>query len=377
MGASGMGTKLGDYVKKNYPDSKSDLFAVFIERCMELIAHHRFQAMITQHAWMFLGSYESLRRLVLANDIVNMVHLGARAFEDIGGEIVQTTSFVLRNSSIQDYKGTYFRLTDPITQKGKEALYLSGLNQYKKKQGSFKGVPGSPVAYWVSTEAMNCFIKENISDYGTTRNGMTTGNNDLFMRAWYEVGRNKTFFRATTREEAIDSGCKWFPYNKGGEYRKWYGNMKYVLNWENDGFELRRSSNSILRNQNYYFRDCLTWSLTNSNNFGARYRPAGSLFDVNGMSLFLNGNKPYILAVMNSCISNYFMRVINPTISNQAGNIDKIPIILDQKNKSYISQMSKNCVSLARKDWDSFETSWDFLIHPLLLSLTFTACRMS
>ena len=231
IGSANMDPKLSDFVKKHYPDSKSDLFAVFIERCGQLTKPNGYQAMITQHAWMFLSSFEKLREKLLLKDTVNMAHLGPRAFEEIGGEVVQTTSFVLCNRHIANYKGTYCRLIEPTTQQGKENMFLSGENRYTAQQSNFSKIPGSPVAYWVSKGLLEAFDSgRSLDKIALARNGMKTGENGRFVRLWWEIDNTSLNLCARDWKNAVTSKAKWFPYNKGGEYRKWYGNNDYIVN---------------------------------------------------------------------------------------------------------------------------------------------------
>ena len=294
MGASGMGAKLSDYVKKNFPDSKADLFAVFIERCGQMAKKNGYQAMITQHAWMFLSSFEKLRTKLLTVDIVNMAHLGARAFEEIGGEVVQTTSFVIRKSHIADYKGEYCRLIEPTSQQGKKDMFLAGENRYTADQSNFSKIPGSPVAYWVSESLFHLFKKSALGDLFEVRQGMTTSDNNRFLRLWYEVGINNELFSCENAETAKRSGKRWFPYNKGGEFRKWYGNRDYVVNYYQNGIEMEQfhaelnktSSGGRMKSREFYFRRAITWSFISSSHFCVRYSPPGAIFDVAGSSMF-------------------------------------------------------------------------------------------
>lgn len=251
MGSSGMGAKLAEFVKKNYPDSKSDLFAVFIEACGGMTKQNGYQAMITQHAWMFLSSFEKLRDKLLQKDTMNMAHLGARAFDEIGGEVVQTTSFVLRSSRIDEYKGTYCRLIEPTSEQGKEDMFLAGKNRYTAQQSNFSKIPGSPVAYWVSTAFLTIFTSGLLKDVGTTRKGMFTGNNDLWLKFWQEISFEKF-------------GHQYKPYNKGGPYRKWYGNNDYVVNWGENGQAIKSFKGSGNINDANNFLKCVTWSLITS-----------------------------------------------------------------------------------------------------------------
>ena len=372
MGSSGMSAKLSDYVKKNYPDSKSDLFAVFIEKCGQMPKKNGYQAMITQHAWMFLSSFEKLRTKLLIVDIVNMVHLGARAFEEIGGEVVQTVSFVVGKNYIADYKGTYCRLIEPLTQQGKEDMFLGCENRYAVNQSNFSKIPGTPIAYWVSAKFIDAFANKTIGDVAKPRQGLATGCNDLFIRQWYEVRLESTNFCATSIENALKSKKKWFPYNKGGEFRKWYGNNDYVVNWENDGFLIRHFKNekgklrSRPQNTQFYFRECLSWSLITSGKASFRYKNPGFIFDVSGMSCFSDQNVKYLLALCNSSVSIAMLTVLAPTINFQAGDIANIPVIVSEGQKPIVEEFVQKNINMSKIDWDSFEISWDFQRHPLI-----------
>ena len=243
MGGSGMNARLSDYVKKVYPDSKSDLFAVFIERCAQMDKRGGYQAMITQHAWMFLSSFEKLRAKLQLIDTVNMAHLGARGFDEIGGEVVQTTSFVMRSSHTKGYKGTYCRLIDGDSEKAKADMFVSGENRYVIEQSDFSKISGEPIAYWASETLRSILASETkLKNLGRVTLGMRTGDNTRFLRLWHEVSIDKFCYNADSAESAQSSGAKWFPYNKGGEFRKWYGNTESVVNWENDGYEIKEST---------------------------------------------------------------------------------------------------------------------------------------
>ena len=258
MAVSNAGAKVNDYVKKNFPDSKADMFAVFIERCGQMAKKNGYQAMITQHAWMFLSSFEKLRAKLLAVDIVNMAHLGARAFEEIGGEVVQTTSFVIRKSHIADFKGEYCRLIEPTTQQGKEDMFLAGENRYAADQSNFSKIPGSPVAYWVSESISQTFELTKLGEQTYPKQGLSSADNNRFLRFWYEIDFQNFCRNCTSNEESKRISAKWYPFNKGGEYRKWYGNFDYVINWKHDGYELRNFPNAAIRNSEYYFMPHVT-----------------------------------------------------------------------------------------------------------------------
>ena len=374
IGSNNMGPKLYDYVKKNYLDSRYDLFAVFIQRCAEMVRDDGYQAMITQHAWMFLKSYERLRKVMLSRDLVNMVHLGTKAFEEIGGAVVQTTSFVVRNTYLKHYKGVYCRLVEGTTQKGKEAMFLAGKNRFVTAQDNFADIPGAPLAYWASPAIFEAYkqgqLMEKVVD---VRQGLATTNNNLFLRYWYEVDKRDICFSATSPEQSIASKKKWFPYNKGGMRRQWYGNYDFVINWEDDGRDIRAykkrpgGSRSGVSNYTYYFREAVTWSLISSSTFSIRYREPGSIHDVAGMSAFAKDQDDlfYILGLMGTKLSDHVLQMINPTINMQVGDFMRFPV-LDMKDSSMVINLVKDNIALSKFDWNSFETSWDYMGNPLL-----------
>lgn len=353
------------YVQKHYPDSKSDLCTVFIEKCHSLLKENAYQAMITMHSWMFLSSYEKLRSKVLANNtIINMAHLGARAFEEIGGEVVQTTTFIFQNNSIKDYLTKFKRLVDYNTQDLKEEEYLKDNNLYITSSNNFNKIPGSPIAYWVSKAFINIFDKSiPLEKIAYSFQGIITGDNNYFLRLWSEVSNKKVVLNLSIdKKYSVDN--VWIPYNKGGEFRKWYGNNGYLLRWIKQGKTLTRARTE---NNNWYFKPCVTWSFVTSGNFSCRYMKDGSLWDVAGSSIFQNGNIPlkYICALMNSKVAQLFFDVTNPTINYQVMNIIALPFINSQ-NINYIDKYANDNIILSKSDWDSFETSWDFEVHPLV-----------
>ncbi len=373
MAVSNGNGQLQDYVKKNFPDSKADLFAVFIERCGQLAGKNGYQAMITQHAWMFLSSFEKLRAKLQTVDTVNMAHLGARAFEEIGGEVVQTTSFVLRKSHIKDYKGTYCRLIEPTTQQGKEEMFLAGENCYIAQQANFSKIPGAPVAYWVSFAVFNDFRKYNpISCYGEAKAGMTTGDNETFLRLWHEVSIKKIGFHMENKDEALSSKQKWFPYNKGGGFCKWYGLNEYVVLWENDGYQIKNATRqgrkiASVRSERLYFRKSITWATLTSSMISARSSENGHLFDDKGSSAFVQEKYySYVLGLINSCVGDYLLHILNPTMSFQSGNIGALPVVENTKELPNINRLTSHNIDICKSYWDSFESSWDFKQHPLI-----------
>ena len=370
MGSSGMGAHLANFVKKYYPDSKSNLFAVFIEVCSRMAAEKRYQAMITQHAWMFLSSYEKLREKMMLTETVNMAHLGARAFEEIGGEVVQTTSFVRCRTHIDDYKGTYCRLMKPTSQQGKEDMFLAGENRYFANQDSFAKIPGSPVAYWLSNEFINLLSSPtNIGRTYQSGSGLSTADNERFLRFFWEVNNQKIANKKYDKK-------KWFLFNKGGEYRKWYGNLQHVVNWKNDGEEIKywvthnpkdpntTSWSRRIFNTNLYFLAGVTWSVISSGKISFRAIDTNAMISnaAGGVFGFKDCHeRNAFMAAVNSCIWTEVFSTINPTLNYSSGVIQKAPApkIID-------SDLCDECVELSKKDWDSFETSWDFKKHPLV-----------
>lgn len=363
MGSSNMSAKLSDYVKKNYPDSKSDLFAVFIEVCGKMLRANGLQGMITQHAWMFLSSFEKLRTKLLTVDIVNMAHLGARAFEEIGGEVVQTTSFVIRKSHVVDYKGEYCRLIEPTNQQGKEDMFLAGEDRYLVDQSNFSKIPGSPVAYWMSDRVLSDFQHMSLGSVAPTKKGLDTGENDKFLRYWHEPAFYRLGIGYDSSDSFTEGKKKWAPHDKGGDFRRWYGNKEWIINWENNGFELHNSK-ANLRSERFYFHKAITWGSLSSGNISFRYSDYGALSNTAGSSIYPEENVFSILGFLNTKVTQYLLDIISPTLNYSAGPISQIPII-DACNTD-VATISSQCIDLAKADWDSFQTSWDFKHHPLL-----------
>ena len=364
MPVSNSSASLQNFVKKNYPDSKTDMFAVFIERVAQLTKPNRYSAMITMHSWMFLSSYEKLRSKILETDTVNMAHLGARAFEEIGGEVVQTTAWIERKTDLKQFKATYKRLVDENSQTAKEQAFLNkNDNAYNITKTNFSKIPGSPIAYWVSGNLLASFTNGNrLGNIADSKQGIATADNNKYLRLWYEVSVENVKFDAKTHEEASLCSEKWYPYNKGGEFRKWYGNNDFVVNWYRDGKDLRNDRKAVLRNRPFYFKPCFSWSLVTSSVAAFRYKPMGHIFDVAGMSCFSQTNLLYLLALCNTKVVMKILEIIAPTINYQCGDIANIPVIVTAKESK--QNIEKRVES--RKDWDSFETSWDFKRNPLV-----------
>lgn len=376
MSVSVASPKLQAFIKKHYVDGRSDLFAVFIEKCKSMLKRNGFQAMITMHSWMFLSSFENLREKILAIDTVNMAHLGARAFEEIGGEVVQTCSFVFRKSHIRDYRSVYCRLVEPTTQDGKKEMYLSGEGRFIAKQNDFAKIPGAPIIYNFSDETLSLYDSSpKISQVGITRLGMTTANNELFVRLWHEVNIQNCLMDASSAEQVMELGRKWVPYNKGGFFRKWYGNLDCLVNWDRDGYEIKHYGEaeghirSTVPNTEYYFRECGTWSKVSSGNFAMRYRPNGSIFDVAGACLFAPTHNDLLLLMgfMNSAVAKYLLSSLSPTMNFEGGQISNLPVAVDRiTDKDQVTNLVSHNIKQSKCDWDAFEISWDFIKHPLV-----------
>ena len=357
MGSSGMNARLTDYVKKVYPDSKSDLFAVFIERCAQMDKRGGYQAMITQHAWMFLSSFEKLRAKLQLMDTVNMAHLGARGFDEIGGEVVQTTSFVMRSSHTKGYKGTYCRLIDGDSEKAKAEMFVSGENRYVAEQDNFSKIPGSPVAYWASRNILNSFCNKYLSEYAISNGQNITGDNNKYLRLFWEIDDHNI------------GKAYWAKCARGGGFRKFYGNDDNVILWTSMAREhyhhdrIARIVPEFLR-----FRKGITWSYITSGTPSFRILSENELFEKAGTSIFLKDTNDLlpVLALLNSVVSREFLKLISPTMNYQVRDVFAIPIKSEILSNSIIYKITTESIDLCKRDWDSFETSWDFKRHPLV-----------
>ncbi|MGK9156311.1 BREX-1 system adenine-specific DNA-methyltransferase PglX [Acinetobacter radioresistens] len=364
MGGKGMNTALKDFAKKKFPDSKSDLFAMFIERGFAWCKDSGFNSMVTMQSWMFLSSYEVMREKLLQDrTIQTMAHLGARAFPEISGEVVQATAFVMQGKHLDGFKPVFFRLVD-TEQNQKENELKAGLNRFDSTiQDDFKKIPGSPVAYWVSEKVLEIFESSpSMGSVADARQGLATADNNRFLRLWQEVDIQKIGFGMESRHQAQSSHKKWFPYNKGGEFRKWYGNQEYVVNWENDGKELFEFlPRSVIRNPSYYFKPSISWSRITSSFNSFRFYPTGFIFDQAGHSIFSN-DAPATMSYLNSKFCSFILNVMNPTMNLEVGYIQSIPVA----TKTFSEKSSSILIDIAKKDWESYETSWDFIENPLI-----------
>lgn len=377
---SNLSPKVNDFVKANYPDSKVDLFAVFIERCGLMTRVSGYQAMITQHAWMFLASYENLRDKLLNKELINLAHLGPHAFDEINGEVVQTSSFVFCNDFFSNYNSTFVQLVGGKNEAAKAAMFISGEHRFNKTNEQLREIQGTPyTAYWASDVVLSAFKKSHlVGDVSEPRVGMATANNDRFIRLWFEVNRNKFGINISSRKEAVESRKKWFPFAKGGERRKWYGNNDTVVNWENDGFEIQNfkdEKTGRIRSHNYnldyIFSSALTWTVIGTEKTSFRFCPVGFLYSNSGYGLFCNNEKTkyYLLGFMNSKIAASLLKILSPSMGFESGYLRKLPLIESDSLDSIVERV-KHCIDGSNAEWDSFEISWDFKKHPLLRNVS-------
>lgn len=415
MGGGKMNSVLSKYVKDNYEEAKADLFSVFMDMGMERLVDGGKMAQINMQSWMFLSSFEKLRNIFLHNYIIdNMLHLGPRTFDELSGEVVQNTAFVLTkprfseygmttslelaskpleerkaivnklmeevdsgelNKNIREAKGIYYRLVDGKNCADKEQMFLAnkdgnedGKHIYypNVEQKNFEKIPGAPIGYWVSKKIFAIYNdSKKISDISPARIGMMTTDNNRFLRNWHEVSFDKIGFDFSNRESAIESDYKWFPYNKGGGFKRWYGLNYLIVNWQYGGKEIIDNGMTSFRGKDFYFHEGITWSFISSSNFGVRYKPHGYLFDIQGSSSFPpTDDLEIVTGYLNSKVAYVFLSILNPTLSFQGGNINSLPYI--QKDNVAIKQIVKECISCTRSDWDAHETSWDFQRNELL-----------
>ncbi|MCI6649254.1 MAG: BREX-1 system adenine-specific DNA-methyltransferase PglX, partial [Lachnospiraceae bacterium] len=376
--------KLKKYIADNYADYKGDLFSVFIYRNFGFCKKNGYSGFMTPMVWMFIKTYEPLRNYILKNKaITTLIQFEYSAFEEA---TVPICSFVLKNGMAES-NGLYFRLSDFTggmevqCEKVNEALKNPNCGYYfESSQENFSKIPGSPVAYWVSKNMLNDFsIGEVLKIKGDTRQGMATSDNNRFLRLWYEVDATKLGFDFSSAQDAKDSGKKWFPYNKGGEYRKWYGNIDYTINYENDGLEVKKYAASLyktptrtIKSMSEYFKPCLSWSKISSGSIAFRYYPRGFIFDVAGCCIFYKDSADmfYDFGFINSKVTKSMLNAISPTLNYEAGHIASLPVIRDKNAYSKVGRLTQDNVRLEKEDWDAFENSWDFQKHPMLRNTT-------
>jgi len=385
MGTKGMNTLLKDFAKSDFRDAKSDLFACFIERGINLARDGGYNAMITMQSWMFLSSFEKLREHLLAErTLTTMAHLGPRAFASISGEVVQVTAFVLRNIVEGAFRPVFFRLLDG-GEDDKRLAFLAGEGRFDQvAQDNFKKIPGSPLAYWVSERVREVFKdSKSLGALGSPTHGVVTGDNDRFLKNWSEVSSSNICFSAISREESAESKVRWFPVSKGGSFRRWFGNNEFVIDWLDDGNELRTTKHETGRiratnfNLSRIFQPGITWSTISSSALSMRYLPAGMIFESKG-SVCFSDNEPqrlFLLALTNTHVINQLLLVLSPTLDYHEGPMSRLPVVAIDRTQPMA--IADSCRANAQADWNTYEHSWDYQRNPLIsqasLSTVYTA----
>ncbi len=377
MGQKSMNDDLKNYVNSRYPNSKADLFAVFMEVCLELTTSKGLMGMINQHSWMFLSSFEALRMHIIGNfGIKNMLHLGPRTFEELSGEVVQSAAFVLENAKKTTNNGTYYRLVEYRNNADKEANFLKNNNRYPNiSQTNFEKIPGSPIAYWVSEKVINLFDNTTLSEFCNPRTGMSTSDNNRFLRSWNEVNIKNISFNTQLHEETKTNLKKWYPIQRGGGFRKWYGLSYDIVNWKNDGEDVKKYASDLyksysrtIKNIPYYFKEGISWSYITAGQPSFRIFPKGNIILNAGPACFfeVDTNKKYIHGFLNSSLVSKLLAILTPTINFDSGPIAKLPFIKSDNYNQIVGEYVDSNISISKKDWDSRETSWDFEQSPLL-----------
>ncbi len=374
MGGGNMNATLSKYVKDEYEEGKADLFSVFMLLAIDRLLPNGKYGMINMQSWMFLSSFEKLRtRLLEENRIDNMLHLGPRTFDELSGEVVQNTAFVITNCEGKDATGAYYRLIAGKNCGDKERMFLEARENGGNRiyypnvyQQDFEKIPGCPIGYWVSEKILNIFDSYPSLDYfSSPRKGNSTSNNAKFLRLWHEISLYEIALNYNSVTKVLEDSKRWIPYNKGGGTRKWYGYNENVIDWKDDAKEIRSIPTSVITNEDYYMKPGLTWSTIASGKFGVRFFESGYIFDNGGCCLFDTYTKRnYLAAVLNSNILNVFVEILSPTLNYQSGIIAKLPIIYNENNE--FEHLAWECRDISKQDWDAHETSWDFETNPLL-----------
>lgn len=379
MGTNGMSPDLKLFISANYNDAKVDLFSCFIDKAIILTKANKNMALVVQQSWMFLSSFEDFRKNVLSKiNITSMSHIGYNSFPELNSKVVQCVSFSANKSNINNYIGTYYNLNSghPSSNKSEAFLNINKKDIHMISQSEFEKIPGSTIAYWSSNNTRNAFQKfDKLSGIAKPRTGLNTGNNDYFLKYWHELDFSRISFNIVSIDSLIESKSKWIPYNKGGDFRRWYGNNELVVNWENNGkeikdFALERNKGKhwsrFVQNTDFFFKEGICWSFINFSRFAVRYKPAGYIFDVQGTSAFpQKENIEEVMAILCSKVGYHFLSCLNPTLSFQAGNVSCVPYI-QLNNRNIVKSLVQEAIEISKKDWDNYERSWDFL-YPLVL----------
>lgn len=374
MSGGGMNAALRGYAKTNFKDSKADLFSIFMERGFYWCKLSGYNCMVTMQSWMFLSSFSMLREKLLSDrTIISLVQIGYNSFPELNSKVAQACAFSIMGGYVEGYLGRYINLNSAPQSADKGAVFLSRDRKlvHDIRQAEFKKISGSPIPYWVSERTLSLLSGCNFLDeVCKPRTGLNTGDNGKYLRAWQEVSIRDIGFSANKKEDALSIGVKWFPYNKGGSFRKWYGNNELIVNWAEDGNEIKKFAvvrnggkhwSRFIQNTDFFYKEGLTWSFINSSGFGVRYKPSGFIFDVQGTSAFPNLSVlPYCAAFLCSVVAKHFLSALNPTLSFQAGNVAALPFVFDSTISDRIDSNAQEAIEIARADWDSDELSWDF-----------------
>lgn len=374
MGKKSLNKKIAAFLDNNYPEGKNDIYSAFMIRSIELTIENGYSSMITIHTWMFISSFKKIRKRIIENELmVSMLHTGAATFNDLNSFNVLSTAFIRRKTRVPGYKSTFKRLTQFYSEKEKRDQYSNLSNNFHIQQSIFNFIQDQPFVYWLSKKTYDIFRNcPKIESFGVLTNGLFTCDNSRFVRNWWEISLKDTIFDCNSAESAILSNRKWFPYNKGGNYRKWYGNNGNVVFYCNNGDEIRKyrvaqGQSKKFPGENMYFKEGITWSPFGFENFGVRYKFCGSIFDIAGSSLFIESKilEKYILAFLASNVGFYLLSTLAPTVNFQIGNIGNLPLIVDER-ENYTNVIVDENIIMSKKDWDSYETSWDFKRNPLV-----------
>ena len=375
IGPSSMEGAVKEYAAKNYPNSKSDMFAMFMET--GFVNKNGFCAIVNMQGWMYLSSYIDFRRSLLDRvSFVSLLRIGYNSFPELNSQVAHACAFVYRQSRIPLFESKFFELNTGKVTDDKNQVFLNRVANnefFLKKSEDFKAIPGYPFAFSLSDKMILSFSYPKMCEIAEPKQGLATADNNRFLRYWFEVKPENAKYDCNSIEESMQSGKKWFPYNKGGNFRKWYGNNDYLVNWQNDGYEIRHffddkgKLRSRPQNTQFYFRPCITWSKISTDTLAFRYKPAGHIFDVAGTSVFSDSNiTRFLLGLCNSCVAMKILKTLAPTVNFEVGHIASLPVIINSQAKETVDRIVAEQISISKKDWDSFETSWDFEKHPFL-----------
>ncbi len=369
LSAGNMNSAINAYGKSAYSVSKSDMFSMFMERSIELLLENGYSGLVTMQSWMFLSSYEKLRRIIVQQShLTTLVQIGYNSFPELNSKVAQACAFVLMRG-LSDLPGAYVNLNDAPQSSDKNEIYKAKVSKgevFNSRQSNFLKIAGCPIAYWISGNVFSAFEKiPSLDSQGQVKNGMSTTDNDRFTRLWYEVDYSKIGLRLGDSGEAKLSNKKWFPYNKGGLFRRWYGNFLQVVNWQNDGQDIKKAaegaSGGRIVSEEYFFRDSISWSKVSTGKFAVRNYKDGFIFDVAGPSIFSDTlNSSYLTGLLNSKVNRVFIEQLSPTINYEGGQVGAFPVIGDIPLKNLIESNSSTLLEISKEDWDSFETSWNF-----------------